>query len=58
MEIANLWHSVGGTLSTISKLQRLLNAVIKVIYGGNKYYHVTSLIPDKLRWLRIQEKII
>ena len=45
-------------LSTINKLQRVLNATIKVIYGGNKYDDFTPLIRDKLHWLRIPERII
>ena len=33
---------------TTNKLQRVLNAAAKVIYGGRKFDHVTLLLRDKL----------
>ena len=33
---------------TTNKLQRVLNATAKVIYGGRKFDHVTLLLRDKL----------
>ena len=34
-----------------------INAVAKVIYGDNKFDHVTLLLRDKLHWLRITERV-
>ena len=42
---------------TTNKLQRVLNAAVKVIYGGRKFNHVTLLLRDKLHWLKIPERI-
>ena len=42
----------------INKLQRVLNAMAKVIYGGNKGDRITPFIQDKLHWLHIPETII
>ena len=50
--------SLAGTPAlSINKLQRVLNAAAKVIYGGRKFDHVTLLLRDKLHWLKIPERI-
>ena len=50
--------SADSTLSTINTLQRILNAMAKVIDRGNRYDQVTLLIRNQLHWLLIQKKII
>ena len=47
----------GTPVLTTNKLQRVLNAAAKVIYGGRKFDHVTLLLRDKLHWLTIPERI-
>ena len=42
---------------TTNKLQRVLNAAAKVIYGGRNLDHVTLLLRDKLHCLKIPERI-
>ena len=58
MDMTGLWNLVGSTLFIESKLQPVLNAAVKVVYSGNKYDHVISLVPNKLHLLRIPEGII
>ena len=48
---------VGTPALTTNKLQRVLNAATKVIYGGRKFDHLKLLLPDKLHWLKIPERI-
>ena len=41
----------------INRLQGILNASAKLIHGGSRSDHVTSLLRDKLHWLRFQQRI-
>jgi hypothetical protein len=41
----------------IDRLQRILNASARLIYGGSRTDHVTPLLRDKLHWLRFQQRI-
>ena len=41
----------------IDRLQRILNASAKVIYGGSRCDRVTPLLRDKLHWLHFEQRI-
>ena len=41
----------------VDKLQRVLNCAARVIFGGDRWDHVTPLLRDKLHWLRARERI-
>lgn len=46
------------SLAKLDKLQRILNAVSRVIiYGENKFDHVTPLLRHILHWLRTIERV-
>ena len=40
----------------LDRLQSVLNAVARLVYGSRKYDHVTPLLLD-LHWLRVPERI-
>ena len=48
---------VGIAQKQIDRLQRILNASARLIYGGSRTNHVTPLLRDKLHWLRFQQRI-
>ena len=39
------------------RLQRVMNAVARVLCGAGKYSHVSGLIPDRLHWLPVAQRI-
>ena len=41
----------------IDRLQQILNASDRLIYGGTKRDHITPLLRDKLHWLRFRQRI-
>ena len=41
----------------IDRMQRILNASARLIFGGSRTDHVTPLLRDKLHWLRFQQRI-
>jgi len=41
----------------IDRLQAVLNAAARLLYGGTKRDHITPLIKDKLHWLRFAQRI-
>ena len=41
----------------IDRLQAILNATAKLLYGGSGRDHVTPLLRDKLHWLRFSQRI-
>ena len=41
----------------MDRLQQILNASARLIYGGTKRDQVTSLLRDKLHWLRFRQRI-
>jgi hypothetical protein len=47
----------GVTQRQCDRLQTVLNAAAKIIYGGAKYDHVTPTLRDKLHWLKFQQRI-
>jgi len=49
---------VGVTQRQIDRLQQILNASARLIYGGTKRDHVTPLLRDKLHWLRFRQRIV
>ena len=48
---------VGIAQKQIDRLQRILNASARLIFGGSRTNHVTPLLRDKLHWLRFQQRI-
>jgi len=47
----------GCSQQQLDKLQRVLKRAARVIYGDRRGDHVTPLLRDNLRWLRIRERI-
>jgi len=45
------------TLHQLNRLQSILGASARVLYGGSRYQHVTSLLRDKLHRLRFKELV-
>ena len=43
--------------STLSRVQSVLNAAARLVYGARKYDHVTPLLRDRLHWLRMPERV-
>jgi len=41
----------------LTRVQSVLNAAARIIYGGKRYEHVTPLLRDRLHWLRVPERI-
>jgi len=39
------------------RVQSVLNAAARIIYGGKRSEHVTPLLRDRLHWLRVPERI-
>ena len=48
---------VGVAQKQIDRLQQILNASARLIYGGTKRDHITPLLRDKLHWLRFRQRI-
>ena len=48
---------VGVAQKQIDRLQQILNASARLIYGGTKRAHITPLLRDKLHWLRFRRRI-
>ena len=47
----------GITQKQLDRLQSILNASAKLLYGGTRRDHVTPLLRDKLHWLRFTQRI-
>ena len=47
----------GNTQRQVDRLQSILNASARVLYGGTKRDHITPLIRDKLHWLRFTQRV-
>jgi hypothetical protein len=47
----------GITNRQCDRLQFILNASARLLYGGSRYSHVTPLLRDKLHWLRFRQRI-
>ena len=41
----------------IDRMQSVLNAAARLLYGGTKRDHITPLIRDKLHWLRFTQRV-
>ena len=39
------------------RLQSVLNVAARLIYGRNRYDHITDQLRDRLHWLRVPERI-
>ena len=39
------------------RIQSVLNAAARLIFGVNRYDNITSLLKDRLHWLRVPERI-
>jgi len=48
---------VGVSVKQLGRLQRILNAAARLIYGGSSPQHITPLLRDRLHWLRVKERI-
>jgi hypothetical protein len=48
---------VGIAKKQIDRLQRILNASARLIFGGTRTAHITPILRDKLHWLRFQQRI-
>ncbi len=46
---------VGVAQKQIDRLQQILNASARLIYGGTKRAYITPLLRDKLHWLRFRD---
>ena len=51
-------HQFHFVLDLVSNLQRVLNAVAKLIFGGKTFHNVKPLMCDKLHWLKVSERFI
>ena len=47
----------GITEKQTARLQSVLNAAARLLYGGSKRDHITPLIRDKLHWLRFSQHV-
>jgi hypothetical protein len=47
----------GITQRQCDRMQSILNASAKLIFGGSRFDHVTPLLRDKLHWLRFRQRI-
>jgi len=47
----------GITQKQSDRLQSILDASARIIYGGGRYDHVTPLLRDKLHWLRFNQRV-
>jgi hypothetical protein len=47
----------GITLKQTIRMQSVLNAAARLLYGGTKRDHITPLIRDKLHWLRFSQRV-
>ena len=41
----------------LARVQSVLNAAARIIYGGKRFDHVTPLLRDRLHWLRVPERV-
>ena len=39
------------------RIQSVLNAAARLIFGVNRYDHITPLLKDRLHWLRVPQRI-
>ena len=39
------------------RIQSVLNAPARLIFGVNRYDYITPLLKDRLHWLRVPERI-
>jgi len=47
----------GITQRQADRMQSILNASARILYGGTKRDHITPLIRDKLHWLRFTQRV-
>ena len=47
----------GITQRQADRMQSILNASARILYGGTKQDHITPLIRDKLHWLRFTQRV-
>jgi hypothetical protein len=47
----------GVTQRQADRMQSLLNASARILFGGTKRDHITPLIRDKLHWLRFTQRV-
>ena len=47
----------GITQKQTARMQSVLNAAARLLYGGTKRDHITPLIRDKLHWLRFSQRV-
>jgi len=47
----------GITQKQTARMQSILNAAARLLYGGTKRDHITPLIRDKLHWLRFTQRV-
>ena len=47
----------GITQKQTDRLQSVLNAAARIIYGGTKRDHITPLLRDKLHWLKFRQRV-
>jgi hypothetical protein len=47
----------GITVRQSERLQLILNASARVLFGGGRYDRVTPLLRDKLHWLRFRQRV-
>ena len=48
----------GATMQQFDKIQSILNAAARIIYGKTKSDHITSLMRDNLHWLRAPQRVM
>jgi len=41
----------------LARVQSVLNAAARIIYGGKRFDLITSLLHDRLHWLRVPERV-
>lgn len=47
----------GITQQQVNRMQAVLNAAARLLYGGTKRDHITPLIRDRLHWLRFTQRV-
>lgn len=47
----------GVTQRQVDRMQSILNAAARLLYGGAKRDHITPLIRDKLHWLKFKQRV-
>ena len=48
---------VGLPEGQLDRIQSVLDYAVRIIYGRGKYDRVTPFLRDKLRWLRVPQKV-